>query len=167
MDFKKIPGSWYFLLIVILSYLFLFIFHPEIYHSCLEFFAKIISEILPIFVLIFVLMVITNLLFDSKFISKHIQKEKGIGKWIFVVMGGILSTGPIYMWYPLLANLKEKGLSQGLIATFLYNRAIKLPFLPLMIFYFGVKYVLVLGLVMIFLSVIQGKIINKFMEVKK
>jgi len=164
---KQIPGSWYFLLIVIISYVFLFIFNNELYSSCLEFFSKIILQILPIFILIFVLMALTNLFFDSKFISKHIEKERGIGKWIFVIVGGILSAGPIYMWYPLLANLKEKGLSYGLIATFLYNRAAKLPLLPLMIFYFGLRYVVVLSLVMIFMSVVQGIIINKFMEVKK
>ena len=163
---KKIPGSWYFLLVVVLSYVCLLIFNSELGYSCLEFFSKIILEILPIFILVFVLMMLANLFFDSKFISKHIQKEKGIGKWVFVVLAGILSTGPIYMWYPLLADLRERGLSYGLVATFLYNRAIKLPFLPLIIFYFGLKYVLVLSIVMIFMSVIQGIIINRLMEVK-
>ena len=68
------------------------------------------------------------------------------------------------MWYPLLADLKSKGLNSGLIACFLYNRAIKIPFLPLMIFYFSLKYVLILTVVMVFMSVIQALIINKFMK---
>jgi len=63
-------------------------------------------------------------------------REKGIKKWIFVIIGGVLSTGAIYMWYPFLADLKDKGLNYGLISCFLYNRAIKIPLLPLMVFYF-------------------------------
>ena len=112
-------------------------------------------------------MAITNYFITPKFISKHIEKDKGIKKWVFAVIGGILSTGPIYMWYPLLADLKERGLSHGLIACFLYNRAIKIPFLPLLIFYFNWKFVIVLTIAMIFASLVQGMLINKFMEVKQ
>jgi uncharacterized membrane protein YraQ (UPF0718 family) len=70
------------------------------------------------------------------------------------------------MWYPLLADLKEKGLSHGLIACFLYNRAIKIPLLPLLIFYFNWQFVIVLTIVMIGASLIQGIFVNKLMEVK-
>jgi len=76
----------------------------------------------------------------------------------------VLSTGPIYMWYPLLADLKNKGLSYGLIACFLYNRGIKITLLPIAIFYFGWKYVLVLSLAMIFVSIIQGILLNKLIK---
>ena len=86
---------------------------------------------------------------------------------VFVIIGGILSSGPIYMWYPLLADLKHKGLSYGLIACFLYNRAIKIPLLPLAIIYFSWRYLFILTFVMIFMSILQGLIINKLMEVKK
>lgn len=64
------------------------------------------------------------------------------------------------MWYPLLADLREKGMREGYIATFLYNRAVKVPMLPLMIFYFGLPFTLALSLWMIVLSVIQGVCIN-------
>jgi uncharacterized membrane protein YraQ (UPF0718 family) len=87
-------------------------------------------------------MVIANYFITPKFITKHFG-EPGIKKWIFIIIGGILSTGPIFMWYPLLAELKEKGIGYGYLATFLYNRAIKIPLLPVVIFYFGLKYVVV------------------------
>ena len=162
---NNIGNSWVFLIIVLLIYLVILFLDINLFNSCLEFFYKIFVKILPVFVFVFVLMVVTNYFITEKFILKHVQ-EKGIRKWFFVIVGGILSTGPIYMWYPLLADLKSKGLNYGLIACFLYNRAIKIPLLHLMVFYFSLKYVIVLGVIMIFVSAIQGIIINKLMEVK-
>jgi uncharacterized membrane protein YraQ (UPF0718 family) len=133
---KQVPKSWYFLL-----------------------------TIAPIFLLVFVLMTLSNFLITPEFVVKHL-KEKGIKKWFFVIIGGIISSGPIYMWYPLLADLRNKGLNYGLIACFLYNRAIKIPLLPLMIIYFNWKYIFILTIIMIIISIIQGILLNKLMEVK-
>lgn len=161
---RQISGSWWFLIIVIIIYILILFINQDIFLSSINFFGNIILKIIPIFILVFILMFIVNQFITPEKISKHF-KGKGIKKWIFVIIGGILSTGPIYMWYPLLADLKEKGLGYGLIATFFYNRAIKIPLLPLIILYFSWKYVLVLSLVMILFSIIQGLTINKLMEV--
>jgi len=162
---KRIESKYVFLILVGIIYLILFIVNPIIFKSSLSYFLNLLVKIVPIFFLVFVLMGIMNYFFTSKFVAKHLG-EKGIKKWIFVIIGGILSTGAIYMWYPFLADLKDKGLNYGLISCFLYNRAIKIPLLPFMVFYFSLKYVIVLGIIMIFVSVIQGIIINKLMEVK-
>jgi len=162
---KQLPGSWYFLLIIIIVYFLFSIFNQKIYLDSLDFFGQIIYKIIPIFILVFVLMSLSNYFITPKFVMRHLR-EKGFRKWFYVIVGGILSTGPIYMWYPLLADLRRKGLSYGLIACFLYNRAIKIPLLPLAILYFSWQYILVLCFVMVFVSVIQGVILNKLMEVK-
>ncbi len=162
---KQISGSWYFLIIILLIYFGLFIFRQDLFSSGINFFYKILLKIIPVFILVFVLMSLTNYFVTPKFVAKHLA-EKGIRKWFYVIVGGILSTGPIYMWYPLLAELQKKGLSYGLIACFLYNRAIKIPLLPLMMFYFNWNYVLVLFLVMVCVSIFQGVLINKLMEAK-
>jgi uncharacterized membrane protein YraQ (UPF0718 family) len=163
---KQISGSWHFLIIILLIYFGLYIFRKDIFSSSISFFYNILLKIIPVFILVFVLMSLTNYFITPKFVMKHLG-EKGVKKWFFIIVGGILSTGPIYMWYPLLADLKNKGLNYGLIACFLYNRAIKIPLLPIAIFYFGWKYILILSFVMISISVVQGKLINKLMEVKK
>lgn len=162
---KEIEGKWYFLVIIILAYFFIYIINFGLFSSSLNFFLNLLVKIIPIFVIIFFLMIFVNYFITSEFILKHFKKDKGIKKWVFVVIGGILSSGPIYMWYPLLSDLKERGVSEGLIACFLYNRAIKIPLFPLAIVYFGLKFIIILSLVVIFGSVIQGIIINK-MEVK-
>ncbi len=163
---KQLPGSWYFLGILILIYLFVSIFNQDIYLKSLSYFTQIVYKVIPIFIMIFILMTLSNYFITSEFVIKHL-KDKGFKKWFFVIFGGILSSGPIYMWYPLLADLKNKGLSYGLIACFLYNRAIKIPLLPLAIIYFSWQYIFILSVVMIFISVIQGILINRIMEVKK
>ena len=163
---KHLPGTWYFLSIVILIYILLSIFDQELYLNSLNFFNQIILKVIPIFILVFVLMTLSNYFITPKFVIKHL-KDRGLKKWFFVIVGGILSTGPIYMWYPLLADLKNKGLNYGLIACFLYNRAIKIPLIPLAIIYFSWQYILILLIVMIFASIIQGILLNKLMGVKK
>ena len=162
----KLSASGFFLIIVLLIYFILFITDKALFYSSMSFFGSILMRIIPIFLIVFVLMVLVNYFITPEFIIKH-TKEKKVKKWFFIIIGGILSSGPIYMWYPLLADLRQKGLSYGLIACFLYNRAIKLPMIPLIILYFGWKYVVVLTLIMIFVSVIQGILIDKIMEVKK
>ena len=165
MIFKKISKKWLFLVSVVLIYLILLLIDKSLFLISTKFFYKIFLKLIPIFLIIFALMALANLI-SPKFMIKHL-KRKGIRKWLFVILGGILSAGPIYMWYPLLADLKDKGLNYGLIACFLYNRAIKIPLLPITIFYFGLKYVVVLIIVMVFVSIIQGMLLNKLMEVKK
>jgi uncharacterized membrane protein YraQ (UPF0718 family) len=163
---KQISGWWYFITCLLLVYLLLFLFRNDLFATGAKFFYSILLKIIPVFIIVFILMSITNYFITPQFVMKHLG-DKGIKKWVYVIIGGILSTGAIYMWYPLLADLKNKGLSYGLIACFLYNRAIKIPLLPVAILYFGWKYILVLSLVMVFVSVIQGILVDKIMEVKK
>jgi uncharacterized membrane protein YraQ (UPF0718 family) len=160
---KRLSGAWYFLILVMIGYLVLFLIKSELFFASLEYFLGILLKIIPVFIVVFVLMALVNYFISPKFVMKHL-KEKGIKKWFFIVVGGILSSGPIYMWYPLLAELQKKGLSNGLVACFLYNRAIKLPLLPIAIFYFGLKYVILLTLVMIIFSILQGMLIDRIMK---
>ena len=163
---KQISGAWIFLLVVSAIYLALFIFTRDLFFPALEFVNTLFVKITPIICLVFVLMSLANYFIKPRFILKHL-KEKGIKKWFFAVVGGIISLGPIYVWYPLLKDLRDKGLDEGLIACFLYNRSIKIVVLPLAIFYFGASYVIILCSVMIVASVTQGLLIDKLMgEVK-
>ncbi len=138
-------------------YILLFFLNPNLFWKAVNASAAILLKVLPIMVLVFILMLLVNLFVDRK---KLMKIRRG---WLFAVVGGILSTGPIYLWYPLLAELRKKGLTYGQIACFLYNRAIKLPLIPLMIAYFGWKYTVTLLLVMVFASLVQGIIIDRVM----
>ncbi len=158
-NLKILIKGWHFFLLMSVIYLGLFIFFPSFFNKCFIFFKQTFLNILPIFLIIFVLMIFTNRYVDSKFVMRHMRGSK-IKSWLYALIGGILSTGPVYMWYPLLKDLKENGVSNGEIACFLYSRAIKPALLPLLILYFGLKYAIVLTLVMIFLSLLQGVLIT-------
>ncbi len=162
----KKSKSWHFLILMVLLYAVLFFAWPQIFWHSFNFFIKILVKILPIFALVFVLMVIVNRYISNDFIIKHIRGNK-IKSWLYIIIGGILSTGPMYMWYPLLKNLRDKGINNGEIACFLYNRSIKPAYLPLIILYFGLKYAAILTLLMILMSLVQAFVVEKITPAAK
>ncbi len=163
---EKSRAGGYFLIAMLVIYLVFFFLNKNLLIQSLSKFAKIFLKIIPVLLIAFVLMAFINYFVTPKFLIKHLSKKNKIKKWFIAIVSGIISTGPIYMWYPMLSDLKDKGVSKGLIATFLYSRAVKPALIPIMIFYFGIVYTLIFTLVIIIFSFIQGIIINK-MEVKK
>ena len=170
--FKKISGTWIFLIGVILLFILTAIINLNKFLEAINNFYLILLKILPLLAIVFVLMFLINYFVTPKFVKKYLINSKKHMKWFYSIIFGIISTGPIYMWYPLLADLKEKGVTSGMIATFLYARAIKPALIPLMIVYFGWIYTLLFIIFIIIFSFIQGILIgkwelyNKFKEVK-
>ncbi|MBN2459249.1 hypothetical protein JXB28_03105 [Candidatus Woesearchaeota archaeon] len=160
-------AGWYFLLIIIIIYTLIAFLKPEALLPSLNFFLGVIINVIPMFILIFTLMVIINRFVSPQKLVKHFGKKTGAKGWLIAVITGIISEGPLYLWYPLLSDLQKKGVRNSFIATFLYNRAIKLPLLPLMVYYFGLAYAIVLSLVMIVASIFQGLLVERIMEVKE
>jgi uncharacterized membrane protein YraQ (UPF0718 family) len=159
--------SLFFLGFVIFTYILLYFINKQKTYLAITKSLNIFNEIYYVFIIIFILIVFTNYIIKPEIISKYLGKKAGIKGWFISIITGVLSTGPIYMWYPLLKNLKKQGARDAYISTFLYNRSIKLPILPIIIFYFSLKFVVVLLIVMIVISVIQGIIVEKIVEVKK
>ena len=150
----------YFLGSVILLYLVLFLFRPESIQKSLKASGNLLIHIVPVLFLIIFFMGIMNYFVNPKVVSKYTGKGSGIKGWFLAISTGILSHGPIYVWYPLLKELRNQGMRSGLVSVFLYNRAIKIPLLPLMVYYFGIKFVAVLLIYMIIASIAGGKIIE-------
>ncbi len=120
----------------------------------------ILYDILPVLALVIAMMTLTNYLLKPKQVARHLGAGSGAKGWLLASLAGIVSHGPIYVWYPLLQELQDKGMRPGLSATFLYNRAVKIPLLPVMIYYFGVTYVAVLMMTMVGASLAEGKLID-------
>ncbi|MBN1645540.1 hypothetical protein JW868_00705 [Candidatus Woesearchaeota archaeon] len=161
MTKEKSYTGWYFLALTVLLYLVLYFFSPEKIISALEFSKTIIFKILPILVIVFVLMALTNYYVKPKKLVKYLGKNSGVKGWCVSIIAGIISSGPIYMWYPLLNELQKKGMRPALISAFLYNRSVKIPLLPLLIMYFGIVYSILLTVVIIVASVFQGMATEK------
>ncbi|HEX32831.1 MAG TPA: hypothetical protein ENG01_00265 [Candidatus Aenigmarchaeota archaeon] len=159
MTSDKSYAAWYFLLGVIGLYVVLFMLGYDVV-TPLKFAGKTLVKLSYVIFIVFAVMAVTNKYITPEWIQRHIVEAHAAKRWIVAVITGILSTGPIYMWYPLLKNLREKGIDYGFIATFLYNRAVKIPMLPVIVYYFGWVYTVILTVVMIFVSVFQGLIIE-------
>ena len=113
---------------------------------------------------VFVLLVLLNLFLKPTHINRFLGKGAGIKGYLFAAVAGIISMGPVFAWYPLLAELREKGATYALIAVFLGNRAVKPFLLPVMISYFGWEYALILTLLTILSSFVLGYIAGLLLE---
>ncbi|KAF5413389.1 MAG: hypothetical protein C5S38_06515 [Candidatus Methanophagaceae archaeon] len=152
--------DYYFLGSVIFLYLLLFFFDSESIYNSLKESGNIIIQIIPVLMLVIVSMALLDYFLHPKTVSKYVGKGSGIKGWFLAISTGILSHGPIYVWYPLLKDLRDRGMKSGLIAAFLYSRAIKIPLLPLMAYYFGVLFVVVLLPYIVIASIVVGGIIE-------
>lgn len=64
----------------------------------------------------------------------------------------------------MLGDLKAKGMRTALMSVFLYNRAVKLPLLPLLIHYFGLVYTLILFAYLILFSLPAGLLLERLVD---
>ncbi len=150
--------------IVIIIYLIAVILNTTKTINALNYALKILLKIIPIFLLVILIMILINYFMTPEKIKKYISRSAGKKRWLIAIITGIISTGPIYAWYPMLNDIQKQGKNNGFIAAFLYNRAVKPALLPLMIYYFGIKFVIILTVVMIILSILQGMIVEKITE---
>ena len=156
LEFKGVK----FLFGVGILYLILFIFDFE--QTLIGFlkFLGMLWKLLPIFIFIIILTTVINYFLKPKEIIKHFGKESGKKAVFYALIAGVLSHGPIYAWYAMLSDMRKHGLKDGLIVTFIYSRAIKLPLLPFMVEIFGVLFTIVINIYILIFSIIQGKIVD-------
>jgi uncharacterized membrane protein YraQ (UPF0718 family) len=150
-----------FLGLMLAIYLVLFLVDTDNAVKSSNVFLNIIWSIIPILVAVVILMGLFNLFLKPKRVLKYLGRESGPLGWLLAISLSIISHGPIYAWYPLLGDLKQKGMRSGLVSAFLYNRSIKLPLLPIMIYYFGLPFVVILLVLTVLGSVIGGWLLER------
>jgi len=160
---EKISGNWIFFISSLLLTLILILVFPAYFNHFLTSFIKLFQSIVPIFLLVFAFIFIFDLIFSPQKILAIFGKKSGVLGWVFAIVLGIISSGPIYMWYPLINELKKNGMSDSLAMVFLYNRAIKIPLMPMIIFYFGLPFLIIMSIFMIIFSIINGYVGEKIL----
>ena len=136
-------------------------------HETAERLYYLVKAMVPFLLIVFVLMVLVNLFVRTTKLVKYMGENSGIKGWLIALVAGNISVGNIYFWFPMLKEMKDKGVRPDLIASFLFNRGIKLTWLPVMVLVFGKKYVLVLFVVTTVVSILQGIIIDLLMKKDK
>jgi uncharacterized membrane protein YraQ (UPF0718 family) len=132
--------------------------------ASIRLFMQIFLQILPVFFLVFFFIFMVDLVIQPEKVVKHLGRQSGCRGWCIALIGGILSAGPIYVWYPLLADLRERGMRTALISAFMNSRAVKLPLLPLMVYYFGVAFTIVITVYMVVFSLIVGILTERLVQ---
>ncbi|WP_457668199.1 hypothetical protein [Thiolapillus sp.] len=159
---RKLPGGWLFLMAVVLLYVVLLPFQAEYVQNSFQRFLHMGRDLLPVLGLVFFFLWLFNLLGSLQEKAASLTgRDSGTRGWLLSMAMGVLSHGPIYPWYPLLRELRQKGTRPALVATFLYARSIKLPWLPVMAHYFGLSYMLILTLLILLLSPLHGWLVEK------
>lgn len=145
-------------------YLALWHVSPEKTIAALRSSAGILFHVLLPLGMVFLIMIGLNVFLKPPDLAKLLGKGTAIPRNLFSAAAGIISAGPIYAWYPILKDLREKGAEHSLVAVFLVNRAVKPFLLPMMISLFGWTYVLALTLLTIAGSLIVGFVVGTFLD---
>lgn len=148
--------------VILVIYAFLFVILPDKAALAVKSSGNVFLNMLLPLGLIFILMLLMNLFLKPASIAKFLGKGSGIKGVALSAAAGIISTGPIYAWYPLLKDLREKGAGESSIAIFLNNRAVKPFLLPIMVAYFSWLYVIILTVLTVVASLAIGYCISLF-----
>jgi uncharacterized membrane protein YraQ (UPF0718 family) len=160
---KRSDGGWWFLAIVVALYLLLGVSDTALAAEALALFTKVLGQVVPALALVWLLLFLAELLLDKKRVRQHLGKGSGLRGWLGALFAGVFAVGPIYGWYAVLAELRQKGMRDALIATFLYSRALKLPLLPLMVHYFGLAYTVTLSLGILLFALLNGLLLERLL----
>jgi len=156
-------GLWrtlVFPLSVIVLYVVLFAMMPSRTISALQASGQILIQIALPLCVAFIIMFALNLFIKPANVSRFLGKGAGVKGVIISGLAGIIATGPIYAWYALLKELRDKGASEFHIANFLCNRAVKPFLLPVMIAYFGWAFTLVLNILLVVGAIVTALVVN-------
>lgn len=157
----KNRSGWVLLGMTSLLYTYTAFFDTAVATKALSKSLDVLAMIAPILLVVFFLMALLNTFIKPKIIANYLGSESGVKGWFFALSGGVLSHGSTLVWYPLLSQLRDHGAREALIVAFFYARAIKLPWLVLMISYFGIQFTVILSLNILLGAWIQGLFAEK------
>lgn len=161
---RKLNGRTKFLFFTLGLYAIIALFNPTVTLNALRYFGVMLTKVLPVLGLVFIILFCTNLFFNPERIRKHLGTDSGLRGWFYAIIGGIIISGPPYVLYPMLGELKKHGARNALLATILYNRNVKIHFIPAIIYYFGIRYTIVLSIYILLFSLLNGKLLELLVD---
>jgi len=158
---NKSKGIVFFWIIILFVYVLIFVISPDIALASVKETCLTLIKMIPILFVIFIVMILVNLFVTPERVKKHFGEESGLRGWFWAIIFGILVSGPPYTLYPMLKTMKEHGLSNKFIATFLYNRNVKIPLIPASVYYFGWRYTFVMMFLIMIFSIFSGLLLSR------
>ena len=161
---QKMSGSVKFLWLVIAGYLGVGLFNPSYVANVLRSFLQTLINIAPILLFVFSVIFLINVFFNPAAIRKHLGSDSGLKGWLYAILASLLISGPPYILMPFFGELQKQGMKNSLIVLFFSNRNVQPPFVPVMIYYFGTTFTIVISVYIIIFSVINGLVLGKILD---
>ncbi len=164
ISFRMMKNSYKFLLVVLIIYCVVGLFNFSLACAGVQNTGVVLIKIFPTILLILFITFLVNRYLEVDKIVKYLGKDSGKKGLFYSIISGILISGPPYILFPLLKDLKKKGMKKSLIAVFLYNRNVKIPFLPLIIYYFGPTFTVIFSGYIVLFSILNGFLVEYFLR---
>jgi len=164
---KKLPTGTKFLLAVAILYAVVFSFEPQFAAGAFAKFLDAFWKVLPILFFVFFVMFLVNYFLKPEVVKRHLGHDSGLKGWLYATFGSIAISGPPYVLFPLLGELKKHGMKYSLITVFVNNRNVQPAFIPVIAYYFGWKFAIVFGVYVLLFSIVSGLIMGRLMKEKK
>jgi len=104
---KRGLGGWTFFAVACAAYGATFTIAPSLARQALASFLPMLASLGPVLLLVFLLMLLFDLFLTGDRIESWLGPGAGARGWVLAAMAGVLSTGPIYPWYGILAELRR------------------------------------------------------------
>lgn len=127
-------------------------------------FIQTLVGLLPILIFVFGIIFVVDLFLSPEKIKKHLGHDSGWKGWLYAVLGSVFIVSPPYVIFPLLGEFKDRGMKYSLMAVFLGNRNVQPAFLPVMVYYFGLTFTVVISIYILAFSILTGVIMGKVMK---
>jgi len=121
-------------------------------------------KLIPLLVFVFLVIFIVNYFLNPETIKKHLGHDSGMKGWLYAILGSMLITAPPYVTFPMLKELKKHGMKYSLIAVFMNNRHVQPALLPVMAYYFGLSFTMIISVYILIFAVVNGIIIGRLLD---
>ena len=160
--FMALARPWLFPLGVVGMYGLGIVFAPDNTYRALHMSGSMFWQLALPVCLALIMMVVLNRFLSPAVITLFLGRNAGIKGVLLSSLAGILSMGPVYAWYPLLENLRDKGATDFHLANFIGNRSVKPVLLPVLILYWGWYFTSLFVLVSLAGALITACIVSLF-----
>lgn len=164
LKLKKLSGSVQFLLLIMGGYLVTGYFFRSYTADALRRFMTTLINVAPVLLFVFTVLFLINIFVNPAAIKKHLGSDSGFKGWMYASVGSIFIVGPPYILFPFFGEMKKQGMKNSLIIVFLSNRNVQPPFIPVMIYYFGTPFTIVISVYILIFAVINGLLLGKILE---
>lgn len=151
VNLQKMFKKYWLLVSVGAAYLAIYYFDPNGSQRAFAAAVSIFFDVLPIIVVVFIFVGLIQVWVRQEMVMKFLGGESGVKGLFLASAFGTFLVGPLYVVFPLLKSLLQKGARLAIIVAILAAWAIKIPMIPLEIKFLGWRFALARS-VLVFLS---------------